>query len=89
MTRNERLDKAWDVVCQLQRWIEGRDNLSTVPNAAMTVCVDSLAISVGHITVWSDQSNSPEEMTFESCRDEFLQEIEQYVPFLQDERAGN
>lgn len=80
---------AASIVEALQAWIENTDDLSSIPMAscrfAATVglpTLRTLEIMVGDTIVWSSEENEQSELTFEFCRDAFLDSIKDLLPFI-------
>lgn len=87
------LTKAIEIVDKLQEWLDGileGHEVDCDLYAGLSYSAnDVLAVTVGDICVFCNQANSPDDLTFEACRDKFLESIEQYVPFLAVERQGS
>lgn len=78
------VEKAFRVVKQLQDWSDDRDGLSLSHIAGVTCTEYSLDLFVGDVTVWSDNGESIDELTFEYCRDAFLKHIASFRPFFSE-----
>lgn len=89
---DERIITAYRIVEQLQEWLEDRDGLSAIPVAHFVYYgsfLGNVDIAIGNTTVFSTEADSEENMTFEACRDNWLEEIESFWPFLAAESEAH
>jgi hypothetical protein len=70
------MEEVVDIVDELQEWIENHDDLSSVPIANCTYSPIMFSISIGHIEVYNSEMDVDEECTFEYCREQYIQEID-------------
>lgn len=76
------LERASEVVDQLQQWINERDGLDRVPHANLTYSAYSLSVSIGDECVWTDHEDDLDELTVDLLKTRFLESIESLLPFL-------
>lgn len=82
---SEELKTAMNVVDQLQDWINRNAGGSCHPLPGLVYTTTTLEIFVGDFTVWTDQTNDADELTFEYCRDEFLGYVRSFGTLLKSE----
>ena len=58
------LQRASEVVDQLQKWLEDREGLSTIPIANLTAGGFTLEVAVGDVCVWSCDTDGNSDLTF-------------------------
>ncbi len=78
---------AMQIVRQLQEWINDRDGLSEIPVAHFTWSLDTLEICIGDVLVYSDQEPPSDGMSYQSCKEEWLNHVRSLLPFVEECKA--
>ena len=74
--------KAFDVLRSLREWIQKHPAALDRLGAFVTVSAGSVELFVGETCVWSTETNSEDELSFEACRAAYLKELgEAFEPF--------
>ncbi len=72
MEVGHRLSNVLTVVKLLHEWINETASGGVIPDAGFIYTERSVSVFVGDCTVWDDQENDDEFLTFDECRSEFV-----------------
>lgn len=78
------LERAAEVVLELQRRIDATENWATAPVPNLSWSENTLEVFIGDVTVWSDQHNESEELTADFCCKQFIEQVNEMVLLFQE-----
>lgn len=77
------LERAANVVDNLNNWLNDTEDTSTVPTATMHYTGSYLSVSIGHEVLWDTEDAPAEELTIEACLKEWIKCQEEMIPFIE------
>lgn len=79
----DELSKAFKVVELLQEWIDEQRELDSAEIVSGLTYTDrTLSVFIGDYTVWDDQACGIDELTFDACREVFLEWVQSVAKLL-------
>ncbi len=76
------VERAANLVDNLNEWLNDTADISSVPTATMRYSSSYVAIEIGGVLVW-DTEDAGEEMKFESCLKEWIEECKNNAAFAE------